>query len=243
MKIIGHRGAAGYFPENTLLGIKKAIFLKVNMVEIDVQMSKDGIVILMHDSKLDRTTDGSGALKNLNFEEIRKLNAAAYFTSVSFNEKVPTLDEVLEFVNGKVELLIEIKYGDSIYPGIEQKIIDLIHKHKAIDWCIVQSFRDDVLFRIHRLDRSIRIHKLLVWKFKGLPIQYDIRLSLFSFSKYSFVESFNVFYKRLNPDFISNIHLQGNTVYVWTVNDPNDIRKMKTMGVDGIISDFPDRCY
>ncbi|RLD71278.1 MAG: hypothetical protein DRJ10_19580, partial [Bacteroidetes bacterium] len=230
-------------PENTLASVRKAIDLKVDMVEIDVQMSKDGIVIVLHDRTLDRTTDGKGEVKVMNFAEINKFNAGTSCKGFSLNEPIPSLEEVIQLVAGKVELLIEVKDGNSIYPDIEKKIIDLIKKYNGQKWCIVQSFRDDVLFRVHNLDSNIRLHKLLVWKFKWLPIQYDTKLSWFSFSKYKFVESFNVYYKKLNPDFVSKVHREGKKIFVWTVNNPEDIKRMKVAGVDGIISDFPDKCF
>ncbi|NOX46109.1 MAG: hypothetical protein GXO89_03930 [Chlorobi bacterium] len=243
MKIIGHRGAAGHLPENTLAGIQQAIDLNVDMVEIDVQMSKDGIVVVLHDKTLDRTTDGKGEVGKLDFGEIRKFNAGARFEGFKGFEVVPSLEEVIRLASGKAELLIEIKDGNSVYPEIEKKIVDLIQKHKAHGWCIVQSFRDDVLFRVHQLDSEIHLHKLLVWKSRWLPVQFDTKLSHFSYSKYGFVESFNLQYQRLNPGFVNRTRQKGKTVFVWTVNELTDILKMKDLGVDGIISDFPDRCF
>jgi glycerophosphoryl diester phosphodiesterase len=243
MKIIGHRGAAGYLPENTLASIKKAIELNVDMVEIDVQMSRDGIVIVLHDRTLDRTTDGKGEVGKMDFNEIRKFNAGTCFEGFVGNELIPTLEEVIQLVLGKAELLIEIKDGNSVYPEIEKKIVDLIHTYKAQDWCIVQSFRDAVLFRVHQVDSDIRLHKLLVWKSRWLPVQFDTKLTHFSFPKYDFVESYNLNYKKLNPGFILEAHQKGKTVFAWTVNELADIQKMKEMGVDGIISNFPDRCF
>ncbi len=242
MKIIGHRGAAGYLPENTLISIKKSIDLKVDMVEIDVQMSKDGVVIVLHDKDLYRTTDGKGEVGKMDFDEIRKFNAGSRFEGFDGFEPVPSLEEVIQLVSGKAELLIEIKDGNSVYPEIEKKIVDLIQKHKAHGRCIVQSFRDDVLFRVHQLDSKIHLHKLLVWKMNGLPIQFDTKFNRFGFSKYGFIDSFNIHYKNASPVFVKKAHREGKTVFVWTVNELEDIQKMKDMGVDGIISDFPDRC-
>ncbi|RLD59815.1 MAG: hypothetical protein DRJ05_05885, partial [Bacteroidetes bacterium] len=213
------------------------------MVEIDVQMSKDGIVIVLHDSSLDLTTDGKGNVKEKDFVEIRKLNAGVHFKGFLGNEPVPSLEEVIKLAKGNVELLIEVKDGNSVYPGIEKKIVDLIRKYDGQKWCIVQSFRDDVLFRVHQIDNNIRIQKLLVWKLKWFPIQFDTKLTWFSLSKYKFVESFNLYYKKLNPGFVSKVHRKGKKVFVWTVNNPKDIQGVKAAGVDGIISDFPDRCF
>ena len=243
MIIIGHRGAAGYLPENTLACAQKAIDLKVDMVEIDVQMSKDGVVIVLHDRDLYRTTDGKGEVGEMDFDEIRKSNAGARYEGFSGFEPVPSLEEVIQLVSGKAELLVEIKDGNSVYLDIEKKIIALIERFSAHDWCIVQSFRDDVLFRVHQLDKRIRLHKLLVWKSRWFPVQFDTRPSVFSFLKYDFVESFNLCYKSLNPGFVNKAHQKGKTVFTWTVNELEDIQKMKDIGVDGIISNFPDRCF
>ncbi len=240
--VVGHRGAAGYAPENTMASFRKAIELGVDMVELDVHLTKDSVVVVHHDSTVDRTTSGTGKIKDLTREHLSKLDAGSSFSNKFDNETVPSLENVIKLCKGKVEILIEIKDSEEVYPGIENKIIELIRKYEAKKWCMVQSFRDGVLFRIHKNAPEIRLQKLLVMKICCLPFIYDGHSSLFTFKKYHFIESFNILHKYASKRFISKVHKHGKKVMVWTVNDPIEITKMKANGVDGIISDYPDKC-
>lgn len=243
MKVVGHRGAAGHAPENTMASFKKAIELGVDIVELDVHLSNDGVVVVHHDHSLDRTTTGKGEIRHHKWDQIKKLDAGSSFSERFENENVPTLEDVVKLCNKKAEILIEIKEGEKFYPEIEDKIIEIIRKYNAEKWCIIQSFRDDVIFRIHKIAPDIRLQKLFAKKFCCLPVILDGKVSYFSFRKYHFVESFNILYKYATKRFIDLAHKHSKEVMVWTVNDQKDIDKMKSLGVDGIISDFPDRCF
>jgi glycerophosphoryl diester phosphodiesterase len=241
--IVGHRGAAGHAPENTMASFRKAIEFGVDVVELDVHLTNDGVVVVHHDNSLDRTTSGKGEIKSHKWDHISKLDAGTSFSHYFKNETVPSLEDVIKLCKGKTEVLIEIKDGEDVYPEIEDRIIELIRKYKAEKWCIVQSFRDDVIFRIHRIAPDIRLQKLFVRKLCCLPVIFDSGASFFSFQKYHFVESFNILYKYAGKQFIEQVHKHNKKVMVWTVNEAEDIAKMKAIGVDGIISDFPDRCF
>ena len=195
---MGHRGAAGHAPENTMASFRKAIEFGVDMVELDVHLTNDGVVVVHHDNSLDRTTSGKGEIKSHKWDHVRKLDAGSSFSYYFENEKVPSLEDVIKLCKDKTEVLIEIKDGENVYPEIEDRIIELIRKYNAEKWCIVQSFRDDVIFRIHRIAPDIRLQKLLVRKLCCLPIILDSGVSIFSFQKYHFVESFNILYKYVN---------------------------------------------
>jgi glycerophosphoryl diester phosphodiesterase len=118
--IIAHRGASGSAPENTLAAIELAIANKADMIEIDIHQTKDGKLVVIHDDKLDRTTTGKGKINELTLEEIKKHDAGSWFNTSFSNEKVPELKEVLELINGKCKLLIEIKGKPSDYSGLEK---------------------------------------------------------------------------------------------------------------------------
>ncbi len=243
MYVIGHRGAAGYAPENTLASFGKAIEIGVDMIELDVHLSKDGVVVVHHDSALDRTTSGKGEIKHHKWSHINRLDAGSSFAKHYKNEKVPSLEDVIKLCTNKAGLLIEIKEGERFYPEIEERIIELIGKYNAEKWCVVQSFHDEVIFKIHKLAPDIRVQKLLHFKPWFLPLLFDGKINKFTFGKYNFIESFNILYKYANRKFIEKAHKHGKKVMVWTVNNRNDIDKMKSLGVDGIISDYPDRCF
>lgn len=239
--VVAHRGASGYAPENTLASIKKAIAMGVDMVEIDVQLTKDKQVVLMHDLTVDRTTNGKGKVRDLQFDEIRKLDAGSWFSSEYAGEKIPTLEEVIETVKGKCKLLIEVKRVKTNKPEIEAKIIQLIDKYNAYDWCIVQSFETEVVKNIQALDKSVECHKLVTMNLSVLPLHLDSRIKTGTIYKYKTVQAINPYFKMLNKRKVDKIHSRGQKIITWTVNEKEDMKRMIEMGVDGIITNYPDR--
>jgi glycerophosphoryl diester phosphodiesterase len=239
--VVAHRGASGYAPENTMAAIKKAITMGVDMIEIDVQLSKDNEVVLMHDLTVDRTTNGKGKVRDLYLEEIKKLDAGKWFSSEFLGEKVPTLEEVIQAINGQCKLLIEVKRVKSKKLEIENKIVQLINKYNAYNWCIVQSFETQVIKNIQELDKSIECHKLVTMNISVLPLHIDSRIKTGTIYKYKTVQSINPYFKMLNKRKVNKIHSRGQKIITWTVNEQEDMKRMIEMGVDGIITNYPDR--
>lgn len=239
-KVIAHRGASGSAPENTLAAIKKALAMEVDMVEIDVHLSQDGQVIVMHDHTLDRTTNGSGKISMTSSAEIEELEAGSWFDSSFTGEKVPTLDEVLQTVNGKAKLLIEVKKGEKFYDGIERTILSLIERYNAEEWCILQSFQDRILNNFQDLETEIPLHKLLVGPIPLTPFIYDGKLKTGGIQQYEDFAGINISRKYAKQGLIQNIHDQKQTTYAWTVNDPAEMKKLIDLGVDGIITNHPE---
>ena len=229
LSIISHRGAAGLAPENTLSAIEKGIEFNADRIEVDVQQTKDSVIILMHDKTIDRTTDGKGKVKDLTYKEI-----------LAHNEKVPTLDEAIKLIKGKSTLLIEIKQGGDYYPGIEKRVIDLICRNKARDLCIVQSFNDKALQKVHELDSTIVLHKLFILKFPFVPVYIDKGINFTSLKNYEHVSAININHFFATKRLIDKIHESGKKINVWTINDSTKIRKLKKRCVDGVITDYPD---
>lgn len=226
--ITSHRGFSGKYPENTLLAIQKALELGVDRIEIDVHQTKDSVLVLMHDKTIDRTTNGKGTIKALNYKELQVFSAGVKFDSLFLEEKVPTLAEILKMVQGKAQLIIEIKEGHAYYPNIEQRIIETIAKAKAKDWCIIHSFKDEVLDKVHELDSTIVVHKLLF-----SPLFYD-------FTKPTYLAEFSVYHRSITVGLVKKIHKMDKKLNAWTVNEAAKMQKLKALGVDGIITDFPD---
>lgn len=239
--IVAHRGASAYAPENTLASIKKAIAMGVDMVEIDVQLTKDKQIVLMHDLTVDRTTNGKGRVKDLLFDDIRKLDAGLWFSTEFAGEKIPTLEEVIETVKGKCKLLIEVKRVKTKNPEIEAKIIQLIDKYKAYNWCVVQSFETEVIKNIQAIDKSVECHKLVTMNLSVLPLHLDSRIKTGTIYKYKTVQAINPYFKMLNKRKVDKIHSRGQKIITWTVNEKEDMKRMIEMGVDGIITNYPDR--
>ena len=234
--IVAHRGGADIGLENTLSCIEKGITYGANMVEIDIHLTKDGYLLVCHDETVDRTTNGKGKIRDKTLDELRKLRVVDAKGNVT-DEHLPTLDEVLDLVNGRVELLVEIKQPKKKYQGIEQILIDEIEKYNALSWVVVQSFDDSVLENIHAINPQQRLEKLIICKFPGLPFIIDGKISKFSFEKYKHISSFNIFYMSATSNFIKKIHNQGKEVKVWTLKGTEKVRNKP---VDGIITDRPD---
>ncbi|RMG19208.1 MAG: glycerophosphodiester phosphodiesterase [Bacteroidetes bacterium] len=239
--VIAHRGASGYAPENTLAAVQKALDMGADMVEIDVHLSRDGEVVVIHDPTLERTTSGKGEVSNKTLTELRQLDAGLWFGEAFRGEKIPTLAEVLQLIDGKATLLIEIKKGTTgLYSGIEQKVIDQINAHQARSWSIIQSFEPEVVQNIHRLDTALELHKLITANLPVLPIHHDGRLHWTSAFSYDYVDAINPHFQPLTRRFVNMAHKRGLKVFTYTVNEPSDMRAVRALGVDGIITNYPD---
>ncbi|MBI2279226.1 MAG: hypothetical protein HYU68_00825 [Bacteroidetes bacterium] len=238
--ITGHRGAGGLAPENTLASIQLALDLGVDRIEIDVQQTNDNVIIVLHDRTLKRTTNGFGFIKSMNYADLLKYSAGIKFNKVYAEEKIPTLEQVIDLINGKVELLIETKYSYLYYPNIERHILNVIKNKNAFGWCKIISFNDRALFRINKLNKEIRIGKLFVGKSATLPLSYDTTINFKPLERYHFVDEIIVQHKYASKAFIDKVHQFGKELHVWTVNDPETIEKLIERGVDGIISDYPN---
>ena len=242
MKIIGHRGGASLAPENTMTCYRKGIEAGADMIEIDIHLSKDGRVVVCHDQTVDRTTNGTGKIRELTLAEIQRLrvvDANGHLT----DEHLPTLEEVfalMQDVRSKgnpCELLVEIKRTHNIYQGIEEKLLQQIADNQAREWVTVQSFNDFALEKIHQLDSGIRLEKLIFCKLPGLPVIIDgLHLTTFNFRKYDYISSFNFQYHGIWKSLLDDIHAHGKEVKIWTLEGLDAPR----LDVDGIITNRPD---
>lgn len=232
--IIAHRGGALLGTENSLSCIEKGIATGANMVEVDLHLTADKQVVVCHDQKVNRTTNGKGRIEQMTLAEIQALRLLNHDGSVS-NETIPTLEQVLELCKGRCALLLEIKKKrDDQYLGIEALADSIVKAHGMENEVIFQSFSDDVLFKLHAIDSTLRLEKLLILKCGNLLI--DNGFTKFGWDKYDFVASFNIFRGFASERFIRTMHEHGKEVKVWTVNDP----KKAPVQADGIISDRPD---
>ena len=239
IQITAHRGASGYAPENTLAAVKKALEIGVDRLEIDVQQTLDGVVVVLHDKTLDRTTNAKGKVGKMTFSEFKNVKAYGDFEAEFPNETIPTLEQVFELMDGSTEFVIEIKAGNKTYPGIEDNVAKLIKKYKAEKWALVHSFNDKVLKHLHKHHPEIRLQKLFVSYSGGLML--DFKLHAVKLSKYDFVEAFGISLSGTNAKLVEKAHALGKQVHVWTVNKDEDMQRMIKLGVDGLISNYPDR--
>jgi glycerophosphoryl diester phosphodiesterase len=221
---IGHRGAKGYEPENTLIAFEKAINLGVDGIELDVHLSSDSELIVIHDETVDRTTNGKGEVNQLSVKELKALK-------IDNEQQIPTLTEVLDLVNKRCFINIELKGIGTAQP-VNQLISHYIsEKNWNYNNFIISSFDWKMLEETHSLDSKIKI---------GVLPEESIDKAL------AFAKKINAFaihpdYELLSKENVILMQQNGFEVYPWTVNSENAIQKIKSFNVNGIISDFPDR--
>lgn len=240
--IIAHRGASGLAPENTLVAFAKAIEIGVDRIEMDLRQTIDGEVVVLHDKTINRTTNGWGSIRKLSLKKAKRYSAGSWFHHEFSAEKIPTFREVLELVNGQATLLLEIKDGSPYHHGIERNIIQLLNEYKAHEWCIVQSFNDRILNNFRALpDLHSDIQKLFAAFIPVAPFYGGSRFSYKRLRRYEFANEVNINYKYVTPRVVRKVHEMGKKVNVWTVNQPENLKKYLDMGVNGIITDYPNR--
>lgn len=234
--ITGHRGGAALGEENTIECIKRGMATGASSIEIDVHITADNYVVVCHDNTVDRTTNGTGAINDMTLEQIRELRIVNAEGEVT-EQQIPTLEEVLETLDGNVELLLEIKRKNGNNQGIEEATLEIIRKYDALTYTTFQSFDDSVLEKLHSLDNSLKLEKLLFAKILGLPIIIDGTLSLFSKEKYSYIKSFNFYHHALSASLSEYLHKLGYKTRIWTLNNSTAIPDIE---LDGVITDHPD---
>jgi len=222
MIIIGHRGAAGFEPENTIASFNKAIDLGVEMIEVDVQLCKSGELVVIHDYSLQRTTNGNGLVINKTLAELKKLDAGN-------GQKIPTLGETLQFIDGRVAINIELKGrpNSKQIAGVVKHFIENGNWEK--DDFIVSSFNHGELHKFHKLMPEIKIGLLYE------TISNDFHKTASALNAFSINADFNF----LTGEIVEEIHSKNYRVYAYTVNKTTDKQRMKDFGVDGIFTDFP----
>ncbi len=218
MLIIGHRGCA-YEPENTLRSFQKALALGVDMIELDVHASKDGYLMVIHDDTLDRMTNGHGLVSSYTKEELQ------HFT-INGVEYIPTLDVVYNLIGSQARINIEVKAHQ-----IEELVVDFIKNRKGYERVLVSSFNHRALKKIKLLEKRVQTGVLVY----GIPYNLSETLRYLRAAAYHADKDF------LLPEDIELVHTIQKKVYVYTINESDDINRFRNWHVDGIISDYPDR--
>ncbi len=233
---IAHRGASGMAPENTLAAIDRAIKLGVDLVEIDLRVTGDGRLVVIHDSTVDRTTNGHGAVKDITLEEIRKLKAGAWFDPPFSRERVPILEEVLDLTRKNALLLVEIKAK-----AISGLLVEAIKELKASEEVVVQSFHPDSIQQVRELEPRIPA-ALLVGRFPVGHTRWRGR-TLVKNSLAVGANALAISHHAVTPSLVEEVHLRGLALWTWTVDEEMAMQKMIQTGADGIITNHPDRLH
>lgn len=229
-KNFAHRGFSGKYPENTMLAFEKAIEAGADGIENDVHLTKDGVVVIIHDERVDRTTDGAGWVKDFTYEELSKLNASYTFKDCGF-QHIPTLREYMELVKDKdIVTNIELKTGVFEYEGIEKKVYDMIQEYGLKDKMIISSFNHFSILRMKALDSTIKC---------GL-LEESWLVNAGAYAASVGVECYHPMYKNMTPDNVAEIKSHGLEINTWTVNEKEEIEEMFNRGVDSVIGNYPD---
>jgi len=227
-----HRGASGYFPENTMLSFRKAIELGATGIETDVQMTSDGVLVLIHDEKVNRTTNGMGLVKDFTYDELNKLDAGSWYNKKYDSEKIPTAKQLIILAKSNNILLnLEIKNGEVTYPGIEEKLIEMLYQYKYEDKVILSSFNHYSMVHCKDISKEIKTGLLYM---AGL-YQPEI------YCKHTGADALHPYFNSLNKEIIDNAKKEGLLVNPFTVNDEACMKSLITAGVDGLITNYPDK--
>ena len=230
--IFAHRGASAYAPENTLAAFRLAFEQGADGIELDAKLSADGIVVVMHDQTVDRTTNGSGSVSKLTMSEIKLLDAGGHFSPSFIGEPVPTLEEVFEAVGKRLLINIELTNYDSAIDALPIRVAQLIKKHHLSDQVMMSSFHPLNLIRFHWQLPTVTTGLLTqpagagAWarSWIGTLLPYD---------------ALHPYFADVNAEMVDRIHQRGKKINVWTVNSGEEICRLKNLMVDGIITDDP----
>jgi len=222
--IIGHRGAKGHVAENTLPSVSKAMELGVDGIEIDVFLCKSGELVVFHDKTLQKLTDGTGYIEDLTLDSIKKINVLG-------NYKIPTLKEVIDLIQGKVFLNIELKGSGTALPTHELLKTYLKGETWNANQFIISSFNWDELKHFHQLNKEVPIAVLTdADPLDALPIAKTVQ-----------AQAINPSFKSLTQKNVKTIQQAGFKIFPYTINENEDIKKMLILSVEGIITDYPER--
>jgi glycerophosphoryl diester phosphodiesterase len=228
-----HRGASGLAPENTLAAMKKALsYPFVEWIELDVQLSKDGVPVVIHDDTVNRTTDRKGRVADYTAAELAAMDAGSWFSPAFRGEPVPTLEQVLELTAGKCRLNIELKTYGGRYPGIEAAVVGLLRRHGRTGDSVITSFDPLALRRVKEAESRMRTGLIIDAAPPGLE-QALARLGATFLS---------IGWNRLTAGRMASFRQAGLAVMAWTVDRKPAMRRIAAMGEDIIIcTNYPDR--
>jgi len=231
---IAHRGASGNFPENTRLAVEKALEARADMIELDCQLSSDGHVVIFHDERLARTTGTAGAVNRMPLEQLKRLDVGAWRQSAFKGERIVTLEEVVTVIDGQADLCLDIKQYSGSPPGIELKLLFVVSHYDYLDRTIFSSFDYGCLRRVRELAPEARV---------GVIYGADIKEDPFVLAEEVDASSLHVQKELATREFLHKTWKVGLDAFVWTVNELSEMENFTSLGVQGIMTDFPERFW
>lgn len=229
---IAHRGAAGTRPELTRPAFERALEIGVDMIELDVQLTRDGRLVVLHDRQLGRTLSGEGPVRDRTLAELQALDAGSWFDARWAGATVPALDDVLEWTAGRAELNVEIKSPPADWAATADALLLLLSASGRLERTIISSFQMGALSEVRARSRAARLGVL--WQTTDFDPMWIEAQSLDAVAVHPL-------WSLVDAELIAEARRQGRQVIVWTVNDPDSMAELVALGVSGIISDFPER--
>ena len=230
MLAIAHRGASGYAPENTLAAFRRAVAQGVTFIETDLHLTRDVHFVAIHDDTVDRTTNGRGAVKQLTLAEIRKLDAGAWFASEFIGERVPILEEILDF-SRKHDVVFYLELKSDGFWGGEHALISALRDSGEIQRMVIISFEPAILANLRKLEPLLMTGILSDGQLAN-PFEQAVEIG---------ARQLVLRGDLMTPNLLQEAHRRDIQVVCWTVNQPAHMRLLASAGVDGIMSDYPDR--
>jgi glycerophosphoryl diester phosphodiesterase len=230
--IMGHRGSSAGAPENTLSAFELTAFQGAHAIELDAKLTIDGHVVVIHDQTVDRTTNGHGRVTEMTLAELRELDAGEWFDDVFTNERIPTLDEVFATVGQRLFINVELTNYATPNDDLVPAVVDLVKKHHLQDRVMFSSFFPRNLQRAHRLLPDVPLGLLVLTGWMGwIGRMFSFRDPIYS--------ALHPYHLDASSALVRRVHRADKRVHAWTVNGEDDIRRMKSVGVDGIMTDNP----
>jgi glycerophosphoryl diester phosphodiesterase len=230
--LYAHRGASAYAPENTLAAFQLAAEHFSDAIELDAKLSSDGVVVVMHDSTVKRTTGGEGKVSQKTLAELKAYDAGSWFSEQYAGERVPTLDEVFESMGRRLLINVELTNYATPNDALVDKVVERVRKHRLEDWVIFSSFHPVNLLKARRLLPEVPVAILALEGKAGA-------LSRSAVGRWISPHFIHPYVSDVNHRWLEKQHANGRKVNVWTVNDPNQMRSLFRWGVDGIFTDDP----
>ncbi|MFK3960708.1 glycerophosphodiester phosphodiesterase [Pseudalkalibacillus hwajinpoensis] len=245
---VAHRGASGHAPEHTLASYKLGDEMKGDYIEIDLQMTKDGKLIAMHDESVDRTTNGTGLVKDYTLEQLKELDAGSWFNE-KYPEKanpayeglqVPTLEQVLQTFGKDARYYIETK-SPEVYPGMEEELLRIINKYNLTgvnersSKVLIQSFSQESLLKMHNLNPSLPLIQLISYKEPATISEGELQ----ELTEYAVGVGMSA--SKIDETYVQKVRAAGLLIHPYTVNEKEQMMRLLDWGVTGMFTNYPDR--
>jgi glycerophosphoryl diester phosphodiesterase len=227
---IAHRGASGYAPENTLAAFRRAVAQGVTFIETDLHLTRDAHFVAIHDDTVERTTNGHGAVHNMTLAEIRRLDAGSWFASEFTGERIPTLEDILGFAR-KNDVVFYLELKPSGFWGGEHALISALRDSSEIPRSVIISFDPAILAALRKIEPTLMTGLLYSGNSEN-PFENAVEIG---------ARQIAVRGDLVTPNFLQQARKKNLQVVCWTVNSPAHMRSLASAGVDGIMSDYPDR--